>query len=281
MIIYKKSASVQGFTVEQKAANKNIGFVPTMGALHDGHLSLIKRSKNENDLTICSIYVNPTQFNNKEDFEKYPSTIENDLLLLEEAGCDVVFLPDSEEIYPQDFTKKYYELGALDSILEGAFRQGHYQGVCMVVDRLIQIIPAHMLYLGQKDYQQCMVLKKMITDANLDINITICDTIREENGLAMSSRNKRLTEAERIRAGNIYKALKYIKDHWNLLPAKTLIDNAMQIIKHAFMDIDYLEITDFQLNTINDTIDKQLDAIVLVAVHLNGVRLIDNLILSN
>ena len=161
MILLKKlELRIPGHSAEK---GKTIGFVPTMGALHAGHISLIKASKNENPITVCSIFVNPTQFNDPKDFEKYPVTIEKDIDMLKEAGCDVLFLPSVEEMYPEGIvTENHYDLGYLETILEGKFRPGHFQGVCMVMQRLLKIVSRIDLYLGQKDYQQCMVIKRLI-----------------------------------------------------------------------------------------------------------------------
>ena len=196
MIIFKKAADIHNFLSNKREENQSIGFVPTMGALHEGHISLIIKSKSANSLTICSIFVNPTQFNNPMDFEKYPITIDSDITMLEEAGCDILFLPSTDEIYPKEFIKINYELGYLESILEGKYRPGHFQGVCMVVERLLRIIPCNILYLGQKDYQQCMVIEKMISLRNMDVDLVIAPTVRESDGLAMSSRNRRLSIEE-------------------------------------------------------------------------------------
>ncbi len=279
MIIFKKNIDIQHFIQKKREEGKKIGFVPTMGALHEGHLSLIKQSINENEVTVCSIFINPTQFNNLEDFEKYPITINQDLDQLEDSGCNVVFLPTTAEIYPDNFIKKHYELGVIENVLEGAFRSGHYQGVCLVVERLLSLIPAHTLYLGQKDFQQCLVIKKMIELLQLKINVKVCNTVREPNGLAMSSRNQRLSEMEKEKAGFIYKTLKYIQEHSRALPIEILKKNGLQILSEITTEIDYLEITDFNLEPIK-TIEKNKEGVILVAAHINGVRLIDNLMLS-
>ena len=169
-----------------------------MGALHNGHVSLISQSKKKTDITVCSIFVNHAQFNNPDDFEKYPSTIENDILLLEESGCDILFIPSEDEIYPDAASKnKHFELGYLEKVLEGEFRPGHFQGVCLVVERLLNIVEPDFLFLGQKDYQQCLVIKKLISLMQKNIKVIICPILREKNGLAMSSRNLRLNEEEK------------------------------------------------------------------------------------
>src|SRR5215212_8351624 len=162
MIIFKTPDALSGHINQQKKSGKKIGFVPTMGALHEGHLSLIGVAKKPNDLTICSIFVNPTQFNNPEDFKLYPVTIEKDIEQLIRAGCDILFLPSVDEMYPAGHSKKHYPLGRIETILEGYYRPGHFQGVCQIVDRLLDIVRPDNLYLGQKDFQQCMVIRKLL-----------------------------------------------------------------------------------------------------------------------
>src|SRR5437762_3691918 len=201
MIIFKKTGELQQYLAPFRQKDKGrltgIGFVPTMGALHDGHLSLLKTSAQENRLSICSIFVNPAQFNDSNDFKKYPSTLEQDILKLETNGCDILFLPDVEEIYPHGIDKKkHYDLGYLETILEGEFRPGHFQGVCMAVEKLLLIVRPDKLYLGQKDYQQCMIITRLIRLMELEkeIGIKICPILREKDGLAMSSRNMLLDQ---------------------------------------------------------------------------------------
>lgn len=213
MKIFKKSSDIHEYLCSINIKGKIIGFIPTMGALHLGHISLIEQAKRNNHFTVCSIFVNPTQFNNSTDFEKYPSTLEQDINQLEKAGCRILFLPSVKEIYPEGIEKKYeYELGYLETVLEGKYRPGHFQGVCQVVDRLLQIIPANYLYLGQKDYQQCMVIKKLIELKRYNTSLIICPTLREKDGLAMSSRNMRLSSEERKIAGKIYESLIHLKN---------------------------------------------------------------------
>jgi pantoate--beta-alanine ligase len=256
-----------------------IGFVPTMGALHKGHLSLINKSKSAENLTVCSIFVNPTQFNNPDDFQKYPITIEEDIKLLEMNGCDILFLPSYSEIYPHDFLAKNYELGLIETSLEGAYRPGHFQGVCMVVEILLRIVDCDTLYLGQKDLQQCLIIKKLLELENIHSKLVISETIREENGLAMSSRNKRLTHEEQKKAGVIFQALNYIKQNIQLATIDELKFNATNLLSQNGLEKDYIEITNLNLTPIQnwDGIEK---IVALTAVTLNGVRLIDNMILN-
>jgi pantoate--beta-alanine ligase len=280
MIIFKKAADIHNFLCNKFKENHSIGFVPTMGALHEGHVSLIYKSKAANSLTVCSIFVNPTQFNNPLDFEKYPITIEFDIAMLEEAGCDLLFLPSTDEIYPKEFVKINYELGYLETILEGKYRPGHFQGVCMVVERLLQIITCNILYLGQKDYQQCMVIEKMIRLRNMAVHLEIAPTIREIDGLAMSSRNRRLSNEERQNATVIFNTLKYIKSKITLLSHEEIITEAKNRIAEKGFEVDYVELANCQLNPLEKT-DHKNGIVALIAATINNIRLIDNMTLIN
>ncbi len=224
MILFKKAADITAHLLKIKDQKKPIGFVPTMGALHDGHISLIHASKKSDAISVSSIFVNPAQFNDAADFNNYPISIEKDIDALEKAGCDVLFLPSVSEMYP-DGTKnaEKYDLGYLETVLEGKYRPGHFQGVCLVVQRLLNIIPADELYLGQKDYQQCMVIKKLIELKLLNTNIIICPTLRETDGLAMSSRNVRLSQSDRKQALKIFETFSFLKNNikpGDLMPLK-------------------------------------------------------------
>jgi len=278
MVIFKKAADIHSFILKNKQANQSVGFVPTMGALHEGHISLINKCKSICSLTVCSIFVNPTQFNNSQDFEKYPITIEEDIVLLENAGCDVLFLPSVQEIYPDNYVAVHYELGYLESVLEGKYRPGHFQGVCMVVERLLHIIPCNTLFLGQKDYQQCMVIEKMIQLRKLNVQLHIAPTIRETDGLAMSSRNRRLSVIERKTSTCIYQILITLKNQIKSKPINLLIEEATKsLIKNGF-EIDYIALTDCQLNPL-DHISEENGVVALIAATINNVRLIDNMTL--
>ena len=213
MVIFKEVIQIESYINRLKNDGKKIGFVPTMGALHNGHLSLIATSKKNNAVTVCSIFVNPTQFNNHEDFKHYPVTIEKDIEALTKAGCSILFMPSVLEIYPPGFIKKQYQLGAIENLLEGKYRPGHFQGVCQVVDRLLEIVQPNNLYLGQKDFQQCMVIKKMLylIGKEKEIELMIAPTLREADGLAMSSRNLRLNNEQRKAAPLLFKELTTLK----------------------------------------------------------------------
>lgn len=280
MIIFKKVKDLEAFIESQKKAGKTIGFVPTMGALHAGHISLIDASKAGNDITACSIFVNPTQFNNPADFEKYPITIETDIDKLEEAGCDILFLPPVDEVYPPGTKQLHYDLGYLETILEGAFRPGHYQGVCQVVHRLLDIVKPTILYLGQKDFQQCMVLKKLIELKNINTSIHIEKTIREKDGLAMSSRNMRLNEAERKLALKIFETLSFIKNEMKPGNLQDIKQKANVFLSSHGFKVDYTEIANAENLQLLDNWDGKTKTVILIAAYLNEVRLIDNFVLD-
>lgn len=199
-----------------RAEGKRIGLVPTMGALHNGHASLAERCVRENDVTVVSVFLNPTQFNDKTDLEKYPRTLDADCELLQSKGVEIVFAPSVEEMYPEEDTR-VFSYPPTDTVMEGAFRPGHFNGVCQIVSKLFYIVEPDNAYFGEKDYQQIAVIKAMVKDLNLKLNIIPCPVIREESGLAMSSRNTLLTNDERALAANIYRVLQeskcYAKDH--------------------------------------------------------------------
>ena len=287
MILFKKNADLQDYLTGQKKKDKMFGFVPTMGALHKGHVSLIESSRKDNSITICSIFVNPTQFNDPADFKKYPVTIEQDIFMLESAGCDVLFLPAIGEIYPGGTASDVkYDLGYLESILEGKYRPGHFQGVCMVMHSLLGIVKPDNLYLGQKDYQQCMVIRKLIElTGQAGITVNICPTLREHDGLAMSSRNMRLNKEEREKAPAIYQALLYIKENLRKGNLPLLKKTALEKLNDNGFKTDYIEIGDADsLQLINDPVtigwDGRQRLVALAAAFLNEVRLIDNLLLN-
>jgi pantoate--beta-alanine ligase len=282
MIILKKAGDIINFFTTTKAKGVVTGFVPTMGALHNGHITLIKKATTENDLVICSIFVNPTQFNDPKDFEKYPVTIEQDIYLLEKAGCGVLFLPAVDEIYPGGLkTPRHFELGFLETILEGKYRPGHFQGVCQVVHRLLQIVLPEKLYLGQKDFQQCMVLKKMAATSFPSLKIVICPTQREADGLAMSSRNKRLNKEGRKQAVEIYSTLQFIKNNIKPGDVKHLKQTAIEYLTTEGFKVDYVEIANADTLQLLDVWDGKELIVVLIAAFVNDVRLIDNLIIKN
>lgn len=281
MIIFKTATALSEHIHTIQTTGKTVGFVPTMGALHQGHLSLIAASKSENDATVCSIFINPTQFNNTEDFNLYPVTVEKDIEQLVAAGCDMLFLPSVAEIYTSTHIKKHYELGTLEHILEGYYRPGHFQGVSEVVDRLLTIINADRLYLGQKDFQQCLVIKKLIEiTGRQKPELRFISTRREDSGLAMSSRNLRLSKEERETALVIAQALNYIKQVWPTEQVSQIKEKATDMLQQKGFVVDYIEIADAEsLNPLLEYSSRK-KAIALIAATLGTVRLIDNMLLN-
>jgi len=246
MNLFKKLAYIRNCLVNKRTHGKSIGFVPTMGALHPGHLSLIHTSMNKADVTVCSIFVNPTQFNDPADFSKYPVTIESDIEMLEAAGTTALFLPDVKEIYPEGRpVSKKYELGYLEMVLDGSSRPGHFQGVCTVVQRLLEIVEPDHLMLGQKDYQQCLVITRLLElmgEPGYRIKIHICPTLREKSGLAMSSRNMRLNEADREKAALIHQSLLQIRKELQPGNLAALKQKISGILTEQGFQPDYVEL---------------------------------------
>jgi pantoate--beta-alanine ligase len=282
MILFKKSADMHNYSVACRKNKRKIGFVPTMGALHEGHITLLHTCKKENDVSICSIFVNPKQFNDPHDYKKYPVALENDIYLLEKAGCDVLFLPSVNDIYPGSVNAKHYDLGYIETILEGYYRPGHFQGVCQVVHKLLDIVEPDQLYLGQKDYQQCMVIKRLVglLGRSKNINIHISPTKREADGVAMSSRNLRLTKEDRRKAPEIYQALNNIKNNLGTNNLKQVKANSKQQLTQKDFKVDYVEIADADTLEIIDDWDGTRKLVALIAVYINDVRLIDNMLLN-
>jgi len=280
MILVKNIEILERYVSANRAAGRKTGFVPTMGALHAGHISLIEASKKENELTYCSIFINPTQFNNASDLKKYPVTIEADIDLLEKAGCDLLFLPSAEDMYPKDKQKEHYELGYLETILEGKYRPGHFQGVCMIVDKLLRLVQPTRLYLGSKDYQQCMVIAEMIHRKKIPVELRICETLREPDGLAMSSRNMRLDEQQRKQAVAIIECLKMMKHDLRPGNLSALKKEAVYFLQDKGFKPDYAEIADAQTLEVLEEWDGSKKIVALIAAYLDEVRLIDNIILT-
>ncbi len=259
---------------------QNIGFVPTMGALHSGHISLINTSKQNNQLTICSIFVNPTQFNNTDDLAKYPRTIENDIKLLIENNCDVLFYPEVSEMYVDDEQTNVEDYGFIVETLEGRFRPGHFNGVITIVKKLFDVVEPTNAYFGQKDYQQCAVVNQLIIKNNLSVKLNICSTLREVDGLAMSSRNARLTIEEREAAAIIFQTLFQIKKSFNTYSIDELTTKSItQLHSSPLIKVEYLEIAN--PTTLKPLVDKdeRTKAVALIAAWCGNVRLIDNLLL--
>jgi pantoate--beta-alanine ligase len=279
MILIKDIITLKKQLSNYRKTNKSIGFVPTMGALHAGHIALINECNAHNDITVCSIFVNPTQFNNPEDLKKYPKTIEADINKLEKANCSILFLPEVGEMYKTDEIAEHYNLGSLETILEGKYRPGHFQGVCIIVEKLLIAVEPDILYLGRKDYQQCMVINKMIVDKKMPIILKICDTVREVDGLAMSSRNMRLNEVERKQALRIIESLNLIKDNIKPGDITELKKTCAFFLETNGYKVDYIEIADAETLALQNEWDGKRKLVALVAAYLNEVRLIDNIVL--
>jgi pantoate--beta-alanine ligase len=287
MIILKTVVDLKNHLQQQKLEGKSIGFIPTMGALHKGHESLIKLSKADGNHTVCSIFVNPTQFNNPEDLAKYPSTVDKDTALLQATNCDALFLPSVEEIYPQGTElKKKYALGHLEEVLEGEFRPGHFQGVCQVVHRLLDVVEPDIMYLGRKDFQQCLVIKKLIELVGAKTELVMGPTQREADGLAMSSRNQRIAKDDREEAVGIYEAMYYMVTH---LPKKPHTEEEFDALKSkgkdhiedcGFDPIDYFEICNANTGKPLRKWDGATKIVVAAAAYKGDVRLIDNMELN-
>lgn len=277
MEIFKTIPEIRQRLHELKLKGNSIGFVPTMGALHKGHISLVERAVDENDIVVCSIFVNPIQFNNKEDLEKYPRTIDTDIKMLEKYGCDILFFPDNDEMYPEA-DNTVFDFGQFDKILEGKYRPGHFNGVAIVVKKLFEIIEPDKAYFGKKDYQQLAIIKKLVEYINSKITIIGCSSIREDDGLAMSSRNMRLTAHERSIAPQIYRILSEIKA---LAKEKSLKEVKQWAVrefeKYPEFRLEYFEIADpDSLLSVDNPVSGQ-KCIALVALYLGDIRLIDNM----
>lgn len=270
---------LQNFLSRPEISSTSVGFVPTMGALHEGHLSLIRRSKKENDITVCSIFVNPIQFNNQDDLTGYPRMIEQDSKLLVREGVDLLFAPEADEMYPSG-EKPYLDLdfGKLDRVMEGKYRPGHFNGVAIVVKKLFDIVKPTRAYFGKKDFQQLTIINHMVQLLRLPVEIVACETVREPDGLAMSSRNLRLTISEREVASQIYDVLMYTKANAGSMPVKKL-----QLLAHKRLEsnplfrIDYFEIVDKQTLLPVSSWDHPENIIACTATYLGDIRLIDNL----
>ena len=279
MEIIKTQLELSNYITSVRKNELTIGLIPTMGALHLGHLSLLEKAQVHCDLTIVSIFVNPTQFNNPEDLLKYPKPLEQDILMLENAGCNVLFLPDVDEMYQEQELWDYH-VGALDVMLEGEFRPGHYHGVTQIVFKFFDLVKPDFAFFGQKDYQQFLVIQKMNDDLNLGIKLVACPIIREDDGLAMSSRNVRLSSSERKKALIIYQSLLFLNENYENLSLAELIEKGTDFYAHdADLKLEYLKICDPK--TLTDLqIKDHHGAIALVACFVGGIRLIDNMILS-
>lgn len=278
--ILEKPEEIDAFTASARAAGKRIGFVPTMGALHEGHLSLISRALCECDVVICSIFVNPTQFNDPKDYERYPRVMDEDVKMLESVGCHAVFAPSEKIIYPDDSFKLQIEFGFLETVLEGKHRPGHFKGVGMVVKRLFEVVKPDRAFFGLKDYQQVMVIKELVRQFSIPVEIIGMPTIREADGLAMSSRNRLLSPEERTTALHLSRVLREAKAVFGKTSIADIKSNAIRELEALpNVKVDYFEISDgHTLQTIHVPSESSLP-VALLAVFVGKVRLIDNMFL--
>lgn len=278
MEIIKTIAALQNH-LQKQSSQKPVGLVPTMGALHNGHLSLIKAAQAQAAMVVCSIFVNPTQFTNISDLEKYPKPVEADLSKLEQAQCDVLFMPDVQEMYPQ---KEHWHLdiGEIEHRLEGKFRPGHYQGVMQIVHKLFMAVKPDLAFFGQKDFQQIRVIEKMVELKKLPVKLVVCPIVREADGLAMSSRNIHLSDQERKHALVLSWALSQLKKSYVKEASPELRKEAMELISaEPQVQLEYLEIVNMD-NLNQDTSNPTQGIIALLAAKVGQTRLIDNMILS-
>lgn len=279
MEIVENVEAVKNFLLNN--SGKTIGFVPTMGYLHQGHINLMRRAKKENDLCVISIFVNPMQFNDKNDFLKYPKDLQHDFELVKKEGVDLIFTPTSEIMYPEGFDS-IIQVKKLTASLEGASRPGHFDGVTTIVGKLFNIVQPKKAYFGQKDAQQVLVIEKMVRDLNFPVEIVRCSTVREKNGLAMSSRNARLTTEQREKANILYKSLELAKmliEKGEKNPDTIIKDMQKLILSEPLTQIDYVSINESKtLKTAQNPIKDEI--LISLAVFFDKVRLIDNIILT-
>ncbi len=278
--VFKKRADLRRFLRSGSNPSGEIGFVPAMGALHEGHLDLVRRSLARSATTVVSIFVNPTQFNQAQDLEKYPRQAEKDIDLLSSLGDLVVFLPELEEVYPPDEDLRVpLDLGSLGKVMEGKFRPGHFEGVAQVVKRLLDIVEPRRLFMGQKDLQQIRVVDRLIKSYSIPVDLVACPTIREPGGLAMSSRNQRLSDDEKQRASLIFQTLSQAKDRYlEGVPPSEVMEDGFQSLKKAGFRVEYFELVEAEsLARLQDD-DPKVDFAVCTAAGLGAVRLIDNVL---
>ncbi|HMF73312.1 MAG TPA: pantoate--beta-alanine ligase [Flavitalea sp.] len=278
MEIFKQIAPLKAFLKDLKSAGKSVGLVPTMGALHAGHVSLIKTCQSQNQITVSSIFVNPIQFNNQNDLLKYPRNIEKDTLLLESVGCDVLFNPENAEMYPEKSTINL-NFGDLDKVMEGEFRPGHFSGVALVVSKLFNIIQPDHAYFGQKDWQQFAIIKKLTGELNFNIGLHSVPTLREPDGLALSSRNERLDPEQRQKANVFYKGLLQakagLKDGKNIRDVKKRVRAVVE--EYPDVRLEYFELVDSENLNLLENVEQSKQPIMCVAGYVGDIRLIDNM----
>ncbi|PST84890.1 pantoate--beta-alanine ligase [Pedobacter yulinensis] len=279
MEVVNTVSALKALVAPLKNAGKKIALVPTMGALHNGHISLIESALVLADTVICSIFVNPTQFTDPKDLERYPRPLQKDLNMLIGAGCNILFMPDVQEMYPEP-EQWYIDLGETEFLLEGAFRKGHYQGVTQIVKKLFDAATPDVALFGQKDYQQVLMIRKMTATFNMPIEIVSCPIIRERDGLAMSSRNIHLSETDRKHALILSRALQYVQANFRKKPIAELLEHAQSFFRNvAGLELEYFTIADGEtLQPVTD--DAGANVVALVAARVGTTRLIDNMILS-
>lgn len=275
--LFKTIEPLQAYLNQERVAGKTIGFVATMGALHNGHMHLVKKGKEENDILICSVFVNPTQFTNHGDLENYPRNLEEDIMILEKEECDAVFAPSVEVMYPHGMVLMDMDLDGLDKVMEGKYRPGHFQGMITIVYKLLEIVKPHRAYFGEKDFQQLAIIKFMVHEKNIPTEIVGCRIIREKDGLALSSRNIHLTKEERAKAPVIYSTLKAAVEKINLLsPLQLQQWIKEQIEKTGFFKVEYVSFINSE--TLKEVSDwNGTDNRACIAVQAAQTRLIDNI----
>ncbi|MBF9253151.1 pantoate--beta-alanine ligase [Pontibacter sp. 172403-2] len=280
MEVIRQAGAIRSLVQALRCSGKQIGFVPTMGALHQGHLALLRASAGQNDVTICSIFVNPTQFNNSDDYKLYPRTLTQDIELLEAAGCDYLFAPDQEEIYPQQPLLQF-SFGPLEAVMEGEHRPGHFNGVATVVSKLFHIVHPHRAYFGQKDLQQVAIVKQLINGLSFDVELVRYPIVREADGLAMSSRNKRLSPEQREVATSLYKALQLARAQLLQQPVASIKATvAAYLASINQLTPEYFEIAHPDtLQPVAEVRDVQ-EVALCIAAFVGPVRLIDNILVN-
>ena len=282
MILFKKEHQLQYYLNTLRLNKKSIGLIPTMGALHEGHLSLIRKAKEENDCVVCSVFVNPTQFNNDADLEKYPRTEANDIELLTSIGTDIIFMPSVEEVYPKELnTTLELDFGELATTMEGEFRPGHFDGMAQVVNRFLNMVQPHSLYMGQKDFQQITIVRNMLIQLGSEVRLVMCPILRQDNGLAMSSRNVRLTPENRALAVKVFQTLSAAKNLIDKKTPKEIEEWAMQELNISKFRPEYFSIVDGLTLQLIEDFGKTNSAVACTAVWAGDVRLIDNMILKS
>jgi len=277
MIVYRTKTDLTGHLLSLQNEGKTIGLVPTMGALHEGHMSLVEKANAENDIVVVTIFVNPTQFNDPSDLDHYPRTLDQDLELLRQLEADLVFVPSVKEMYPEEDTH-IFDLGSLDKVMEGKHRGGHFKGVAQIVSKLFLLIRPHRAYFGQKDFQQLVIIRRLVEILELNLTIVPCPIIREKDGLAMSSRNTRLNKEDRKLAPFIYETLVQARENMeDLTPLQLKEWVTLQFKKQSELNLEYFEIVEDKGLMSIDEWDPLVNKVACLAVHLGEVRLIDNL----